>query len=127
MSKMSQYASLKTRVIRDDGIVVYLNGNPVLIVRDRVSEEPFDYSTEADDPAVGGDDENTFYEYKVDPVLLVNSTNLIVAEVHQSSRTSSDMGFDLELIATRKGSPADEGIVLKPLAQTRSLFKPLPT
>lgn len=43
----------------------------------------------------------------MDPALLVNGTNLIVAEVHQSSRTSSDLSFDLELIATRKGSPTE--------------------
>jgi hypothetical protein len=115
---VSQYASLKVRVVRDDGVVVYLNGNSVPIVRDRISEEPFDYSTGADDPAVGGDDESTFFEYAVDPALLVNGANLIAAEVHQVSRTSSDIGFDLELVATRKESPADEGIALEPGANT---------
>jgi len=117
----SQYESLTARVLRDDGVVVYLNGHPTPIVRDRVSTEPFDYRTEADEPAVGGSDEDTYYEFAVDPSLLLPGTNLIAAEVHQVSPTSSDMGFDLELIATRRTSPTDAGIALEPGANTISV------
>lgn len=115
---ISQYESLKARVIRDDGAVVYLNGDPLPIVRDRISTEPFDYLTEADEPPVGGADENTYFEHDVDPSRLVNGTNLVAAEVHQVSPTSTDLGFDLELVATRKTFPADEGIALDPNANT---------
>ncbi|MBN2137270.1 MAG: hypothetical protein JW720_05655 [Sedimentisphaerales bacterium] len=115
---VSEFASLKARLLRDDGAVVYLNGNPMPAVRDRISTEPFDYLTEADDPAVGGDDEDTFFEHDVNLPLLVNGINLVAAEVHQVSPTSSDLGFDLEFVATRKSSPADEGIALDPNANT---------
>jgi len=118
VNDVSEYASLTARVIRDDGIVVYLNGDPLPAVRDRMTEEPFDYLTEADSPAVGGDDEDTYFEHDVDLAKLLNGTNLIAAEVHQVSPTSSDLGFDLELVATRKTSSADEGIALDPNANT---------
>lgn len=110
--------SLKARVLRDDAVVVYLNGYPLPAVRDRVSTEPFDYLTPADSPAVGGDDEDTYFEFDIDPGRLIDGVNLIAAEVHQVSSSSSDIGFDLELVATRQDSPADEGIALQLNANT---------
>lgn len=114
----SEFESLTARVLRDDGVVVYLNGNPLPAIRDRVSQEPFDYLTVADSPAVGGSDEDTYFEHNVDRSLLVNGSNLIAAEVHQVSRTSSDLGFDLQLAATRATSATDEPIALEPNENT---------
>ena len=45
----------------------------------------------------GGTDETTYYSISIDPSSLTNGENLIAVEVHQSSRTSSDLSFDLEL------------------------------
>jgi hypothetical protein len=108
----SKYSKLTARVIRDDGAAIYLNGNPIPIVRDRISTEPFDYRTEADDPAVGDSDETTFFEHAVDPALLVDGTNTVAAEVHQCTPTSSDLGFDLELVGATPPSPSIEPITL---------------
>ena len=46
---------------------------------------------------VGGDEESAFQPFTVDPALLVEGKNVIAVEVHQTSRTSSDMSFDFEL------------------------------
>jgi hypothetical protein len=50
---------------------------------------------------VSGAAENTFVTASLNPALLVNGTNVLAVEVHQSSPTSDDLSFDLELIGIR--------------------------
>ncbi|RIK82775.1 MAG: hypothetical protein DCC68_05255 [Planctomycetota bacterium] len=99
----SQYSTLKFRVQRDDGVAVYLNG--VEVVRDGLNAGALfsDFAT----ITVGGADETTFFEFNVDPALLVTGQNVIAAEVHQVNATSSDLGFDLEVVAG--GAVSDDG------------------
>ena len=92
-----KFTALTMRVQRDDGVVVYLNGN--LVVRDRIVAN-YNYLTPADSPSVGGTDESTYYEFTVPASNLRNGTNLVAAEVHQQSGGSTDVSFDLELIGT---------------------------
>ncbi|RIK80290.1 MAG: hypothetical protein DCC68_11305 [Planctomycetota bacterium] len=104
----SQYTGLTLRLKRDDGAAVYLNG--VEVARDLLAAD-----AEFDTPAsgtVGGADENTFFEFPVNPGLLVAGDNLIAVEVHQQGPTSSDISFDLELVATVPESTV--GVPLKP-------------
>ena len=106
----SQYTLLKVRVLRDDGAAVFLNGTRIALQR---LPEGFNYLTLANSPAVGGADENTFYEENVDASLLLTGTNVIAAEVHQQLASSSDMGFDLELegvIASGEGGTLKPGM-----------------
>ena len=49
--------------------------------------------------AVSGVDESTYFESTNAPTLLINGANVIAVEVHQNAVTSSDLSFDLELIA----------------------------
>ncbi len=88
---------LLLKVIRDDGVVVYLNGEEVL--RNNMPENTITSSTRAS-ATVGGTDETTFIEGLVDPSLLRAGENVIAAEVHQVNATSSDLGFELQLEAT---------------------------
>jgi hypothetical protein len=46
---------------------------------------------------VGGSDESAFFGTFISPALLRNGLNAIAVELHQSSQTSSDLGFDLRL------------------------------
>ena len=94
----SDYVGLTLRLLRDDGAVIYLNGQEVL--RDNMPSGAIGYQTLAD-TAIGGADESTFWEFAVDPGLLIEGTNVLAVEVHQSSPTSSDVSFDLELEASR--------------------------
>lgn len=88
--------SLTARLMRDDGAVVYLNGN--VIVRDRVVEgTPLLGYLNAG--AVGGADETNFFSQPPIAVTnLVAGTNILAAEVHQDVAGSSDLVFDFELI-----------------------------
>jgi predicted alpha-1,2-mannosidase len=87
---------LKLAVQRDDGMVVYLNG--VEIARDNMDYESFDYQSYATG-VVDGDNEDTYFEYYVEPDALLAGTNVIAVEVHQQRSNSSDVSFDLNLEA----------------------------
>ena len=89
--------------------MVYVNGHQAF--DSNLSADPFDYLTRADG-AIGGAAESTFYEYAVDPVFLVDGTNVLAVEIHQANPTSSDISFDLELVATvqfTRPTPTDDG------------------
>ena len=49
--------------------------------------------------AVSGTEEETYLVYNIDALNLIEGVNTIAVEVHQSSSSSSDLSFDLELIA----------------------------
>ncbi|MFM8357042.1 MAG: lamin tail domain-containing protein, partial [Verrucomicrobiota bacterium] len=95
VAQPASVTSLRLRVVRDDGVIVYLNGREVL--RDSMPEAAVTFSTLAT-ATIGGADETTPIERLVDPTLLVAGENVLAAEVHQVNATSSDLGFDLALI-----------------------------
>jgi hypothetical protein len=85
--------SIVLRLNYDDGIVVYLNGTE--LKRINMPAGTIQYSTLANgSPAV----ENTFSDFIIDKQLLINGQNIIAAEVHQNSVTSSDVSFNLEMM-----------------------------
>ena len=87
--------SLTLQLARDDGAVVYLNGNEVL--RDNITNGVTPtYSMLASNAADNG---GTYFAFALPPGALTLGTNIVAAEVHQSSATSSDMLFDLGLSA----------------------------
>ena len=87
---------LECAFVRDDGLVIYLNGQEAArfdLPRSGVTAStlaPFD---------IAGGDENVLERTSLDPRLLVDGTNTIAVEVHQSSLVSDDLSFDLELVA----------------------------
>ena len=87
---------LSLSVLRDDGAVLYLNGGEVF--RSNMPEGPITAATPAL-VAVGGAEENTFFSVFVNPALLTDGLNLLAAEVHQSSGSSTDLSFEAELRA----------------------------
>ena len=87
---------LTVRLLRDDGAVVFLNGQEVW--RDNMPEGDYTYQTFAS-ATVGGADESTFFERVIDATLLRSGSNTLAVEVHQSNVTSSDISFDLALNA----------------------------
>ena len=50
--------------------------------------------------ALGGADESTFFETALSPSALVEGTNVLAVEIHQSGPTSTDISFNLELVAS---------------------------
>jgi len=97
VSDASFYTALNLSVLRDDGAVVYLNGQEIF--RSNMPSGPVSYTTQAL-AAVGGGDESAFYDASIDPILLVEGTNALAVEIHQVHGQSSDLGFDLELTGT---------------------------
>ncbi len=83
--------NLVVSVVRDDGMVVYLNGSEV--ARDNIAAGAVTYSTRATNAA----NEQIFYPFNVSSALLQTGTNWIAAEVHQVDGSSSDIGFNLQL------------------------------
>lgn len=91
---VSAYAGFKMRIRRDDGAVVYVNGQEVL--RCSLADGTVGYTTLAGLTA-GGADESLLREQLIPSSYFQNGTNVIAVEVHQDAVTSSDISFDLEL------------------------------
>jgi len=90
------YPNLVLRVLRDDGVVVFLNGTEIF--RDNMPETGLiDYRTLALD-LIGGAQETNWIQTCLVPTMLVGGENVLAAEIHQFSPQSSDISFDLELI-----------------------------
>jgi hypothetical protein len=83
-------------VLCDDGAVVFLNG--VEIGRWNVHNGPTGSWSPASTP-VSGAFENEWHVLPFDPALLVDGRNQLAVTVHQVSPASSDVSFDLELLA----------------------------
>ncbi|MDG1890779.1 MAG: lamin tail domain-containing protein [Verrucomicrobiota bacterium] len=92
----SSVQSMTLGLLRDDGAIVYLNGQEIL--RHNLPGGNVTHQTFAS-AVVGGDDENTFFESAIDPKLLVEGENLMAVEIHQANATSSDISFDMQLTA----------------------------
>jgi hypothetical protein len=95
---------------RDDGAVVYLNGEEVF--RSNMPDGEITFDTFSVDFA-GGDAESNWNEYTV-PITLQPGANVLAVEIHQFSLNSSDISFDLTLSA------------YAPLEQIFSMQNPLP-
>ena len=96
-------ASLKLRLLRDDGAVVYLNGTEV--ARQNMAPGVVRFSDLAI-ATVGKAEEKKYYEQVIDAKLIVVGTNVLAVEVHQAPRGSVDLSFDAELRAAPQGSTA---------------------
>ena len=90
----SAFESVQLRLLRDDAAVVYVNGQEV--VRSNITYANVYYDTLATQD-VSSTQESQFFEYDLDPSILVDGTNIVTVEVHQSYPGSSDLSFDLEL------------------------------
>jgi hypothetical protein len=96
VSDASATTNLLLRLLRDDGAIVYING--VEVFRSNMTNGVVTATTFAA-TVVGDTNETTFFERNISPNVLVAGTNIIAVELHQANATSSDLGFDLELIA----------------------------
>jgi hypothetical protein len=101
----SIYNSIDLEAIRDDGMVVYLNG--IEIWRDHISGT-VDYTTLADSPEIGGSGETTWITNNIATTGLITGTNVIAVEIHQVLITSSDISFNFKLTpsAVPVGAPS---------------------
>jgi hypothetical protein len=88
------YRALLLRVVRDDGVAVYLNGQE--IYRANLPQGALTSGSTAGFD-VSGADESHFFESFAGTRALVAGTNVLAVEVHQVNGSSPDLSFDLEL------------------------------
>lgn len=86
----SQFFGYKCTLVKDDGVVIYLNGNEVF--RDGVPANQ-DYTTFANKTT--GNPETIIFG--IPASAFVSGANTIAVEAHQASASSSDIYFDLQM------------------------------
>ncbi len=90
------YSGYMLKLMRDDGVRVFINGTE--IVRDNLQR----WSTGATATAqsnISGAAEVEWLSFRINPSIFNPGENLFAVEIHQSAPTSSDLSFDLELMA----------------------------
>lgn len=97
---LSGYNNFTLNLVRDDGAIIYLNG--VEVVRDNMPGGTPTHNTLAS-AAISGADETTPISFSLSTCNFVEGTNTIAVEMHQSDVGSTDLSFNLELIANVGG------------------------
>ncbi len=90
----SIFNQLTLNVLRDDGVIVYLNGFE--IYRNNMPAGAVSANTLAL-TNVAGIAERTFFSATLNSSFLNSGNNVLAAEVHQAGADSIDLSFDLEL------------------------------
>ncbi len=103
--------NLDMNLLRDDGAVVYLNGTEIR--RSNMTSREVTWETLALSEVTGAD-EDLYHTYAIDPGLLVEGRNVMAVEIHQASKNSTDMGFDLQVTGT--GIGASEPVLVNSVA-----------
>ena len=99
------YVSATLNLIRDDGVVVYLDGEE--IGRNNFDHLPANEAIEFNDlaeDAIGGSDESTPISFSIDLDLIEAGNHTLAIEVHQANIDSSDLSFDAELELSTQSS-----------------------
>lgn len=101
------YKRFTLKLLRDDGARIHLNGKEV--IRDNMQRWWIDsYATSED--TIAGIEESTWYSFVLNPAMFRNGENVLAVEIHQASGTSSDISFDLELLA-RSNQPGTQELI----------------
>lgn len=114
----SIYTNLLLETLRDDGVIVYLNGTEVF--RDNLPTNTVTYSTYANDTV----DPDAYFQTTLSAGLLVAGTNWLAAEVHQGNPTSSDIAIDVGLSGLNVSNATGFNIVYVSSPPDQSVFTP---
>ncbi|HVE61522.1 MAG TPA: metallophosphoesterase [Chitinophagaceae bacterium] len=100
VTSLSSFGSFTFNIVRDDGVVVYVNGIEVL--RDNMPGGSINYNTLAS-TAIAAPGESTFYPFTISPCYFIEGVNTIAVEIHQNAASSSDVSFNLSLVGSPLG------------------------
>lgn len=121
-------ASMELGVMRDDGIVVYLNGEEV--VRDNMPSGTITFNT-LSSTTIDGAAESVYNVFTIPKSKFVNGNNRISIELHNRGASSSDLRIDayLKNTATVTPVPCNASHIscftsIVPTAQTNKLIIP---
>ena len=96
ISEGMKVISLRAHILADDGAVIYINGEEV--ARENMPQGTIAFTTEASN-SVADESEKQFKSKLLKSTTVKEGENLIAVEVHQRGPSSSDLGFDLRLVA----------------------------
>ncbi|MEW6160966.1 MAG: hypothetical protein AB1813_26350, partial [Verrucomicrobiota bacterium] len=96
VTEPAEFELLTVNLLRDDGGIVYINEREVF--RSNMPEGTISFADYAF-AAIPGSDETRYFSTNVSARLLKPGLNLCAVEIHNASNTSSDVSFDLELVA----------------------------
>ena len=99
----AQITALTARMIRDDGVAVYLNGVKVWL--DNLSNTASAGTTA--DTSISGASESVQITKTLNAANLVEGVNILAVEMHQFAADSSDISFNFELNAARPSTAPD--------------------
>jgi hypothetical protein len=103
VNDLSSIDYLIARLRRDDGAVVYLNGQE--LYRENMPTGPIT-ATSTGLVNVGTSEERIFFARNLAPNLLLPGTNILAVEVHQFYTVNNDLSFDFELLSVSDDSAA---------------------
>lgn len=103
IANLNAFSSFTAGVLRDDGIVVYVNG--VEVYRNNMKTGAVTYTTLGQD----AEDNATITQFfDINKSFFVNGNNVIAVEIHQKTVSNADLGFDMQLLgigAAQGGAP----------------------
>ena len=104
ITNAASLTALDLQLLRDDGAIVYLNGNEIL--RSNMPTGSVAYTTFASSniTSTSVPDENAYLPFTISPVTFLEGTNVLAVEIHQSSTNYTDFGFDMQANAARSSS-----------------------
>ena len=100
----ADFATLQFRYQRDDGCVVYLNGSA--IITNNMPPGVPNFQTFAASTVTPASETLKFWTNLLPAALLQTGSNVVAAEVHQSTSSSSDIAWELELQGLPAAQPA---------------------
>jgi hypothetical protein len=92
-----RYTLMQLRLLRDDGAVVYVNGQE--IARSNMPAGTVNSQTIASAPVYGRDQQG-FQTFRIPKTALRSGFNVLAVEVHQSVANDADLSFNCELVAS---------------------------
>ncbi len=99
VEEASRFSGLLLDLNRDDGAVVYLNGEEIR--RDNMTTGEFGFKTLASS-VVSGSRESAYFSSWTTDQHLVTGLNVLAVEIHQQQSSSSDISFDLQVTGLAK-------------------------
>lgn len=120
VSNAASFSTLSTDLYLDDGAVIYLNGREV--ARYNMPSGTISNTTLASTATDG-----ELKTITLDPRMLVNGTNVIAVEVHQTNASSSDLFFSMALYGKVTANPTPTSTAVPPTAVPPTAVPPTAT
>lgn len=117
----SQFSHLSLSMLRDDGAVIYINGQEVWrsnMPSSTISNNTFAAGT------VAWPNEDDWHDATVSSAFLVDGINVVAVEVHQVDASSSDVSFDFSMVGqTNLSATVTRGPYLQKATQDKVIIR----